>query len=83
MSRKKGQMRCDICGRAGARIRRVTETYGQGKDMLVIENVPMVTCPHCGESYFTADTLHELERIRLHQKSFAVARPVKVARFAA
>lgn len=76
-------MVCDICGRAGARIRRVTETYGKGKDLLVIENIPLVTCPHCGESYFTAETLHELERIKLHRKSFAVARPVEVARFAA
>lgn len=83
MSRRNNPMVCDICGCAGARIRRVTETYGKGKDLLVIENIPLVTCPHCGESYFTAETLHELERIKLHRKSFAVARPVAVARFAA
>ena len=76
-------MVCDICGQEGARIRRVTETYGKGKDLLVIENVPMVSCPSCGESYYTADTLHEIERIRLHRQSFAVERPVEVARFAA
>ena len=76
-------MVCDICGKAGARIRRITEAFGKRKDLLVIENVPMITCPHCGESYFTADTLHELERIRLHRKSFAVERPVSVARFVA
>ncbi len=76
-------MLCDICGQEGARIRRVTETYGKGKDLLVIEQVPMVSCPNCGESYFTADTLHEVERIRLHRKSFAVERPVEVARFVA
>ena len=76
-------MRCDICGQDGARIRRVTETYGKGEDLLVIEQVPMVSCPNCGESYFTADTLHEVERIRLHRKSFAVERPVDVARFVA
>ncbi len=76
-------MLCDICGQEGARIRQVTETYGKGKDLLVIEQVPMVSCPNCGESYFTADTLHEIERIRLHRKSFAVERPVEVARFVA
>lgn len=75
-------MVCDICGQEGARLRRVTETYGKSKDLLVIENIPMVSCPHCGESYFTAETLHELERIRLHRKSFAARRPVEVARFA-
>ena len=33
------------------------------------------------ETYFTADTLHEIERIKLHHKSFAVERPVPVAKF--
>ncbi len=76
-------MVCDICGKTDARLRRVTETYGKGEELLVIENVPMVSCPSCGESYFTADTLHEIERIRLHRKSFAIERPVEVARFVA
>ena len=75
-------MLCDTCGREGARTRRVAETYGKGGDLIVIENIPMVSCSHCGESYFTADTLHEIERIKLHQKSFAVERPVPVAKFA-
>lgn len=75
-------MICDICGEEGARIRRVARTYGKGKDLLVIENIPVVSCPHCGESYLTAETLHEIERIKLHRKSLAVARPVKVASFA-
>ena len=72
-----------MCGKEGARIRRVTETLGRGQELLVIEHVPMVSCPHCGESSFTADTLHELERIRLHRQNFAVERSVKVARFVA
>ena len=75
-------MLCDICGREGARIRRVARTYGKGKDLLVIENIPVVSCPHCGESYLTAETLHEIERIKLHRKSFAVERSVEVASFA-
>jgi YgiT-type zinc finger domain-containing protein len=76
------EMICDNCGKQGARIRRVTRTYGKGKDILVIENVPVVTCPHCGESYLEAETLHEIERIKLHKKSFAVKRSVPVAKFA-
>lgn len=74
-------MICDICGQEGARIRRVTETYGKGKDLLIIENIPMVSCSRCGECYFTAETLHEIERIKLHRKNFAVERPVEVASF--
>jgi YgiT-type zinc finger domain-containing protein len=64
-------------------MRRVSETFGKGADLLVIEKVPLVTCPHCGESYFTADTLHELERIKLHRQNFAVERAVSVAKFVA
>lgn len=75
-------MICDVCGREGARIRRVARTYGKGKDLLVIENIPVISCPHCGESYLTAETLHEIERIKLHRRSFAVERPVEVASFA-
>jgi YgiT-type zinc finger domain-containing protein len=78
---KKTQLVCDICGRTGARLRRVAETHGKGKDLLVIENIPMISCPHCGNSYFTADTLHEIERIKLHRQSFATERPVEVAEF--
>ena len=75
-------MLCDICGREGVRIRKVARTYGEGKGLLVIENIPVISCPHCGESYLTAETLHEIERIRLHRKSFAVERSVEVASFA-
>jgi YgiT-type zinc finger domain-containing protein len=76
------EMTCDNCGKQGARIRRVARTYGRGKDIFVIENVPVVTCPHCGESYLEAETLHEIERIRLHKKSFSVNRSVPVVNFA-
>jgi len=64
---------CDICGKEGAIIRHVSRSYGQGKSLFVIENVPMVSCPHCGESYFTAETLHELERIKRHRQFVGTA----------
>ena len=74
-------MTCDICGQEGAQIRRVTRSYGKGADLLVIENVPMVSCPDCGDTYLTAETLHEIERIKLHRQSFAEERSVPVAAF--
>lgn len=75
-------MICDICGKEGIRIRKVTEAHGKGKDLLVIENIPLMSCPNCGESYFTADTLHEIERIKLHRQNFASKRTVAVAVYA-
>ena len=75
-------MICDMCGKEGARIRQVTRNYGKGENLLIIENIPLITCTHCGESYFTADTLHEIERIELHRQSFAAKRQVAIAEFA-
>lgn len=74
-------MVCDICGQEGAQVRHVTRSYGKGENLLIIENVPVINCPHCGESYLTAETLHEIERIKLHRRNFAVKRPVPVAEF--
>ena len=74
-------MVCDICGSEGTTIRRITRTYGKGQDLLVIENIPVITCLHCKESYFTAETLHEIERIKLNRKSLAVERFVEFASF--
>ncbi|MBI3621516.1 MAG: type II toxin-antitoxin system MqsA family antitoxin [Nitrospirae bacterium] len=75
-------MVCDMCGKTGVRIRRVTRSYGKGANLLVVENVPVINCPHCGESYLTAETLHEIERIKLHHRNLAVKRHVAVANFA-
>lgn len=70
---------CDICGKEGAKIRHVSRSYGKGETLLVIENVPVISCPHCGESYLTAETLHEIERIKADRQSLAEERPVPVA----
>ena len=74
-------MICDICGQEGARVRHVSRSYGKGKKLLVIEHIPVISCPHCRESYLTAETLHEIERIKLHWQNFAKERPVPVAAF--
>jgi len=75
-------MICDICGKPGVKVKFVSRSYGRGANLLVIENVPVVSCPHCGESYLTAETLHEIERIKLQREFFAVQRSVPVAKFA-
>ncbi|MBV6465627.1 MAG: type II toxin-antitoxin system MqsA family antitoxin [Anaerolineae bacterium CFX3] len=74
-------MICDICGKKGAEVRYMTRSYGKGANLLIIENVPVVVCPNCGESYLTAETLHEIERIKLHRKNLAKLKSVPVAEF--
>ena len=74
-------MICAICGRKGARERRVTRSYGKDKGLLIIENVPALSCPRCGESYLTAETMHEIERIRAQRRTLATDRTVPVVTF--
>ena len=72
---------CVNCGFDGVQTRRVTRSYGKGKNLFVIEAIPVIMCPRCGESYFTAGTMRELERIRRQRKTVAVPRAVDVTRF--
>ena len=75
------QARCENCGRTGVQVRPVTRSYGRGATLLVIEKVPVISCPHCGASYLTAKTLHEIARIKLHRRSMSKRRTVAVAEF--
>ena len=74
----RGLMICDICGHKSGHIRYVTRSFGNGTDLFIIENVPIVSCPHCGASYLTAEALHEIERIKLHRDGFVRERSVKL-----
>lgn len=82
MNMKTEETTCDICSKNGARIIQVTRSYGKGVDLLVIENVPVVSCPHCGESCLTAKTLREIKNIKCNRTNVAIERPVPVAIFA-
>ncbi len=82
MNSKTNEIICDVCGKNGARIIHVSKSYGKGENLLVIENVPIISCPHCGESYLTAKTLREIENIKTNRTKIAVERPVPVAVFA-
>ncbi len=75
------QTRCENCGRRGVHVRRVTRTYGKGATLPVIEKVPVISCPHCGASYLTAKTLHEIARMKHHRRSMSKRRNVPVAEF--
>jgi YgiT-type zinc finger domain-containing protein len=78
----KPKERCAVCGKPGVLHRRLTRTFGKGATLLVVENVPVVACPNCGESYMTAETLHEIERIKVHRRSLAKKRSVATVSFA-
>lgn len=72
---------CAYCGSSSVQIKLVTRSFGKASALLIIEAIPMWSCPSCGESYFSAQTLHEIERIKALRKSVAVSRQVPVAAF--
>ncbi|MDP1610722.1 MAG: type II toxin-antitoxin system MqsA family antitoxin [Sulfuritalea sp.] len=72
---------CAHCGSSAVQIKYVTRSFGKAAALLVIEAIPMYACPDCGESYFSAQTLHEIERIKALRKSVAVSRSIPVAAF--
>jgi YgiT-type zinc finger domain-containing protein len=43
-------MKCDICGKRSAKVRRLTQTVGTGSSSFLVRNVPVVSCLSCGVS---------------------------------
>ena len=74
-------MQCDLCGAQTAIIKKSTKSFDRGSSLVVIENIPIVHCPRCHESYLTADTARELDRIRKNRRSLGKAMRVLVASF--
>lgn len=79
-------MTCENCGKPTAEVRRVTRSVGrEGEargEAVLVEGVPPVVCRSCGERFFfTAQTLRELERIRLHRDELPVENRMPVAQF--
>ncbi|MGI8884036.1 MAG: YgiT-type zinc finger protein [Pyrinomonadaceae bacterium] len=81
MHDKFGEIICDVCGKNGARKIHVTKNYGKEGSLLVIENVPVVSCPCCSESCLTAKTLREIDNIKRNRANVAVERAVPAAVF--
>lgn len=75
-------MKCDLCGSEKAKIRYISRSYGKNEELFIIENIPLISCPECGESYFTAQTLRKIEGIKQQKKAITVTRLIPVARFA-
>ncbi|MBI1764360.1 MAG: YgiT-type zinc finger protein [Acidobacteria bacterium] len=70
---------CSLCGQQKAHQVTRPQFVGKGKDLVIVENVPMISCRNCGHDYFSLEVARKLDRIRTKpreqtaQKSFAVA----------
>ncbi len=71
-----------ICAvRRGLSLGRTTKSFGRGSNLVVVENIPVVHCGGCHESYITAETARELDHIRKNRRSLGKAKRVLVASF--
>lgn len=64
-------MKCELCGTQAAAIKKTTKSFGRGNNLIVIESIPIIHCTSCHESYVTADTARELDRIRKDRRSLS------------
>jgi YgiT-type zinc finger domain-containing protein len=76
-------VRWGLCGDNQAQQRHVTRRFGRGGRPVVIENIPYIVCPRCGERYFTAATMREIERLKQLRTERARRKPVAVFSFGA
>jgi len=72
-----------MCGARTARVRHVTRSFGRGDRLVVIENIPYVVCPRCGERYFTAATMREIERLKMLKAARMRRRQIPIVSFGA
>ena len=72
---------CDVCGVKAARTVNRPQVLGRGAQMILVDNVPVIACQNCGESYMTGATMHELDSIRSDRKTKTAARKIAVAEF--
>ena len=72
-----------MCGLEGTQVRYVTRSFGKGEHLLVVENIPYLFCPRCGERYFTAATMREIERLKMTKTARIRRKPIPIVSFGA
>jgi YgiT-type zinc finger domain-containing protein len=73
---------CDICGPPAARVVKRTKVFGKGRKMIVIENIPFISCQNCGQTYITREGMLALDEIRTHSETMTVPKEVAYAKIA-
>lgn len=76
---QKPEIICSLCGQQKAHQVLRPQFVGKGENLVIVENVPMISCRNCGHDYFSIEVARKLDRIRAKpqeataQKCFAVA----------
>jgi YgiT-type zinc finger domain-containing protein len=74
---------CAFCGKFGVYPKKVNRSYGRDKDLIVIENIPVLHCANCGETCLTATTLKKIEKIKGQKARIQASRSARVLAYTA
>jgi YgiT-type zinc finger domain-containing protein len=77
------EITCSICGQITAREVRRTKIVGTGEHQVFAENVPMISCRHCGHDYFSLAVAKMLDQIRATPQQQAIHKSFAVVELAA
>lgn len=77
---KDKNMKCSNCGQDTAYISRSTRAFGEGDRLVVVENVPVISCRECGAEFLSIATFGQIERINNNRANIP-AQLVPVTRF--
>ena len=75
--------RCAFCGATEVKTVYKDKLFGKGERAVVIENLPVRQCGHCGESYYDPAIAQMIDEVLAHPERHAVARQVNVVSLAA
>ncbi len=73
-------MKCGNCGEPTAYISRSTRAFGEGDNLIVVENMPVIACHECGAEFLSIITFGQIEQLH-NNRSNIPTRPVPVATF--
>ena len=70
---------CVFCGAPGVRRIRLDEVFGPVGRQVLIENLPLLHCDSCGESYYEPETSRAIDEILAHPERYAVPAVARIA----
>ena len=63
---------CVNCGQNAAFLKLRDEIFGRGINAVIIENIPMIECRHCGITYLSPKTSQMIDEICAHPEKHTV-----------
>ena len=75
-------MNCQLCNQKTALVAHIDKVFGRGEKKILIENIPVIHCSNCRESYLTDTTMRQLDEIRLNHDTLSIPITLGVAKIA-